>query len=95
MKIYIVVQYAGEASRIIDVHATEEGAQVQARRILDKNVNPIDDITTVHILKKSVKGLKGIKFEIKGKERYLLGVIKDTKPKPRKMSQNRYIPGEK
>jgi len=96
MKVYLIVQYSGDISRVLDVHATKEGAEKQAARINDSLELAIFDgsikegATTIHILKKSVKGLKGIKFEIHGKERYLMGTVGRAKPKPKKMSQHKH-----
>lgn len=72
MKVYVLLDYVGENCKILDVYASEGAAfqRMKREQNLDKTVNPAMD-DTYHIIKKSVKGLGGINFEIKGKERVL------------------------
>lgn len=68
MKAYIVLEYSGEKSRILDLYATEEGAVTRAFKLLQKG---LAEGVSHHIIKKSIKGLAGIKFGIEGKKRYI------------------------
>lgn len=73
MKVYIVLQYVGESSRIIGLYLDERSAvRKRARLIRDNTISgKLTDGVTTHIIKKPLKGLSDLKFTIDGKNRYL------------------------
>jgi hypothetical protein len=78
MKIFIVLEYKGDTSRVVDVYATELAAERRATREYKSNKAFVG---TLHVIRKSVKGLHGVKFKIDGKKRYLEANVKINKSK--------------
>lgn len=82
MKVYIVLAYNNDLSRIVNVYATKEAADAS---IVRQNLR--NDAITFHVIKKTVKGLHGINFKVDGKKRFLEAEVKiQPTIKKRKMS---------
>jgi len=69
MKVFIVLEYEGDVSRILDVYADLNSAQVRVNRLEHDHEVPG---RTFHLLTKSVKELHGLKFNVDGKFRTLI-----------------------
>ena len=79
MKVYLLLACQDDKTHIQDVYASEEGANVGLKRLCRNDLKGLDNTkpATLHIIKRGVKGLAGIKFEIDGKKRFLTGSIKE------------------
>jgi hypothetical protein len=74
MKVFIVLEFNGSSTNIIGVYPTESGATRRRARLIQENISKSRLDVTTGIIKKTVKGLGGIKFEMDGKSRYITNV---------------------